>query len=354
MAIRGLVIEVGGELASADVELALDELARHAPAMAVALVESVATAPESTARGASAVRLVPAHVGVDIGDTRLLAMAAAGLDCYLRDVVVVTSASSPLRAAADRAGCRVIAVGPDPVGLSLAEPTDRVATSEAIVSALDRLDAADKAAAGGVGVGPHSGPWPADDRFDPALLAAGDRRNVDDRYRYWREQAIVADLDRHRLPLHVAIENWQHDLNIGTIVRNANAFNVAGVHIVGKRRWNRRGAMATDRYLHVHHHDDVAGLVEWATGDALPIVAIDNVAGAQAIEVAALPPRAMLAFGQEGPGVSPELLSAASMTCAITQYGSTRSLNVGVASGIAMHSWVRCHPPAWLRDPPVS
>src|SRR5690606_15084998 len=92
-----------------------------------------------------------------------------------------------------------------------------------------------------VGVGPHPKPWPDDPRLDPELLAHGDRRNVVDRYRYWRNEAIVADLDRNRHPFHVAIENWRHDLNIGTVVRTANAFNAAGVHIVGLRRWNRRG-----------------------------------------------------------------------------------------------------------------
>ena len=114
-----------------------------------------------------------------------------------------------------------------------------------------------------VGVGPHPLPWPEDPRLDPVLLAEGDRRNVIDRYRYWRMDAIVADLDETRTTLHVAIQNWEHDFNIGSIVRTANAFNVAAVHIVGRRRWNRRGAMVTDRYLHVHHHDDEAALFAW-------------------------------------------------------------------------------------------
>src|ERR687893_1020342 len=117
------------------------------------------------------------------------------------------------------------------------------------------------------GAGPAREPWPDDDRLDPELLAAGDRRNVVDRYRYWTVDAIVADLDTRRHPLHVAIENWAHDLNIGSVVRTANAFNVAGVHIVGRRRWNRRGAMVSDRYLHVHHHPDVADFRLWLAED---------------------------------------------------------------------------------------
>ena len=194
-----------------------------------------------------------------------------------------------------------------------------------------------------VGVGPHGRPWPDDDRLDPELLAAGDRRNVVDRYRYWRNEAIVADLDTRRHPFHVAIENLEHDFNIGAIVRNANAFNAAGVHIVGRRRWNRRGAMVTDRYLHVQHHADAASFTRWATEADLPVVGIDNVPGAQPIEAASLPCACVLVFGQEGPGLSAELRADCDALLAITQFGSTRSVNVGVASGIAMHRWVVEH-----------
>ena len=194
-----------------------------------------------------------------------------------------------------------------------------------------------------VGVGPHPRPWPDDARFDPDLLAGGDRRNVADRYRYWRNEAIVAELDTRRHPFHVAIENWQHDLNIGTVIRTANAFNAAGVHIVGRRRYNRRGAMVTDRYLHVHHHPDVGDLLAWADAEDLPVIGIDIVPGAVPIETVDLPPRCVLLFGQEGPGLTPEACAAAALVCSIAQYGSTRSINVGVAAGIAMHTWVRQH-----------
>ncbi|HYX93769.1 MAG TPA: RNA methyltransferase, partial [Geodermatophilus sp.] len=130
-----------------------------------------------------------------------------------------------------------------------------------------------------VGVGPWSGPWPEDPRYDPELLAHGDRRNVVDRYRYWRREAVVADLDTRRHPFHVAIENWQHDFNIGTVVRNANAFLAAEVHVVGNRRWNRRGAMVTDRYQHLRHHTDVGGLLQFAADRGLTAVAVDNSPG---------------------------------------------------------------------------
>lgn len=194
-----------------------------------------------------------------------------------------------------------------------------------------------------VGVGPHSLPFPDDPRLDPALLADGDRRNVIDRYRYWRREAIVADLDERRHGFHVAIENWQHDFNIGAIVRNANAFMASAVHVVGKKRWNRRGAMVTDRYQHLRHHPDVASFAGWAAGEELTIVGIDIVDGAEPLETAPLPERCALVFGQEGPGLSEAMQAACDRICAITQFGSTRSINVGVASGIAMHVWVRSH-----------
>jgi len=194
-----------------------------------------------------------------------------------------------------------------------------------------------------VGVGPHPEPWPDDPRLDPELLAGGDRRNGVDGYRYWSREAIVAELDSRRHPFHVAVENWEHDLNIGTVVRNANAFMAAGVHIVGRRRWNRRGAMVTDRYQHVTHHPDVADLVAWADTAGLDVVGIDNLPGSVPLESTVLPERCVLVFGQEGPGLSDAVREVATMVCSIAQYGSTRSINAGVASGIAMHAWIRQH-----------
>ncbi|GAA0817376.1 TrmH family RNA methyltransferase [Spirilliplanes yamanashiensis] len=194
-----------------------------------------------------------------------------------------------------------------------------------------------------VGVGPWPGEPPADPRYDPELLAEGDRRNVVDRYRYWRHDAIVADLDRRRHPFHVAIENWQHDLNIGTVVRNANAFLAAEVHIVGLRRWNRRGAMVTDRYQHVRHHPEIDGFAGWARAAGLQVVGIDNLPGSRPMESVTLPRECVLLFGQEGPGLSDAARAACDQLFSIAQYGSTRSINAGVASGIAMHAWVRAH-----------
>jgi tRNA G18 (ribose-2'-O)-methylase SpoU len=194
-----------------------------------------------------------------------------------------------------------------------------------------------------IGVGPWPGPWPEDQRYDPELLASGDRRNVVDRYRYWRVEAIVDDLDARRHPFHVAIENWRHDLNIGTVVRNANAFLAAGVHVVGRRRWNRRGAMVTERYQHVRHHPEITDLLRWAAAEGLPLVGIDNLPGALPMPEADLPRACVLLFGQEGPGLSAEARAHCTAVLSIPQFGSTRSINAGVASGIAMYEWVRRH-----------
>jgi tRNA G18 (ribose-2'-O)-methylase SpoU len=203
------------------------------------------------------------------------------------------------------------------------------------------------------GVGPWQGEWPEDagtpeapnpdSILDPELLTNGDTRNVLDKFRYWKMEAIVAELDRRRHKYHVAIENWQHDLNIGSIVRTANAFLAEEVHIIGNRRWNRRGAMVTDRYQHVSHHPTVEEFVAWAKERNLPIIAIDNVPGCQKIEEYSLPEECVLLFGQEGPGLSEAAIEAAHVVLEITQFGSTRSINASAAAAITMHQWVMQH-----------
>ncbi len=228
-------------------------------------------------------------------------------------------------------------------------PDDRHRVPDAVPDAvLDVVPAAvpDAVPDDGVGVGPWPGgpsAWPDDPRLDRELLAAGDRRNVVDRYRYWTVEAIVADLDRRRHPFHVAIENWRHDLNIGTVVRTANAFLAEAVHVVGRKRWNRRGAMVTDRYQHVRHHADVAELAAWARAEGLPLLAVDNLPGARPLETAGLPRACVFLFGQEGTGLTDEARAAADGVLSIAQFGSTRSINAGVAAGIAMHAWIRQH-----------
>ncbi len=194
-----------------------------------------------------------------------------------------------------------------------------------------------------VGVGPWPGEPPADERYDPVLLAEGDRRNVVDAYRYWRREAVVADLDARRHGFHVAIENFQHDHNIGTVVRTANAFAARAVHIVGRKRWNRRGAMVTDRYQHVDHHATVDSLLAYAGAQSLAVVGVDNTPGSTPIETTRLPRDCVLVFGQEGPGLTEEARKGADLLVSIAQFGSTRSINAGVAAGIVMHAWVRDH-----------
>ena len=194
-----------------------------------------------------------------------------------------------------------------------------------------------------IGVGPWEGPWPDGEHWDPELLRHGDRRNVVDEFRYWRLEAIVAALDERRHGFHVAIENWGHDFNIGSVVRTANAFLAREVHIIGRRRWNRRGAMVTDRYQHLRHHPSTEQFLAWARQEGLPVIAVDNVAGSEPLELFDLPQRCVLLFGQEGPGVSPEVLEAAAATVAIEQFGSTRSINAGAAAAVTMHAWIRRH-----------
>jgi tRNA(Leu) C34 or U34 (ribose-2'-O)-methylase TrmL len=199
-----------------------------------------------------------------------------------------------------------------------------------------------------VGVGPWRGPWPAGAHWDPELLANGDRRNVVDRYRYWRLDAVVADLDARRHSFHVAIENWGHDFNIGSVVRTANAMGAAAFHIVGHRRWNRRGAMVTDRYQHERHHGSVAEFVAWAgsagpDGARLPLIGVDNIPGSEPLETSDLPRDCVLVFGQEGPGLTPAMANSCAVVLHVEQFGSTRSMNAGAAAAIAMHAWVRRH-----------
>lgn len=201
----------------------------------------------------------------------------------------------------------------------------------------------DPAAAHIIGVGPWEGELPTEAYYDAELLAEGDKRNVADKYRYWSMDAIIADLDERRHDFHIAIENWQHDMNIGTVVRSANAFLAKEVHIIGRRRWNRRGAMVTDRYQHVRHHATVDEFVTWAEGEGLTIIGIDIFPDSVPLETYDLPRNCVLVFGQEGPGLSPEVHAAAKDTLSIEQFGSTRSINAASAAGIAMHAWVRRH-----------
>ncbi len=192
-----------------------------------------------------------------------------------------------------------------------------------------------------VGVRPHQKPWPKGNQYDQELLGLGDKRNVIDKYRYLTVEAIKDDLDKTRLPLHIAVENWQNDFNIGSIIRTANAFNLETVHIIGKKHWNRRGAMVTDRYMNIIHHDDINSFIEFNKEQKRQIIVFDNIEGSVELSKTKLPKKAVLVFGGEGPGVSQDMRIAAKKIVKIEQFGSTRSVNVGVAAGIAMYSWLK-------------
>ncbi len=194
-----------------------------------------------------------------------------------------------------------------------------------------------------IGVGPHPKPWPKNSKYDQELLQNGDTRNVLDKYRYWNNDAIKKDLDKSRFDLHIAIENWQHDFNAGTIVRNANAFNVSVVHIIGKRHYNRRGAMVTDKYMNIKYHPTIEDFVEDMRQDEREIVAVDILPNSLKLSETKLPAKCVLVFGGEGPGLSESMQKAADKIISSEQFGSTRSVNVGVASGVLMYEWVRQH-----------
>lgn len=281
------------------------------------------------------------QTGLRKPDPRVFEMAAAAAGCRPRELVHVGDEPERDVIGAHAAGARGVWIRRHDRSHPDGDRADAVITS--LTELPDLIDRWNQEETQGVGVGPHPRPWPDDPRLNPELLESGDRRNVVDRYRYWSREAIVADLDKRRHPFHVAIENWHHDLNIGTVVRNANAFNAAAVHIVGRRRWNRRGAMVTNRYQHVEHHPTIEEFVTWATRLDLPIIGVDNIPGATPLEETELPEKCVLLFGQESSGLSPEAREACDEVVAITQYGSTRSINAGVASGIAMHTWITRH-----------
>ncbi len=280
------------------------------------------------------------QVGIRKPDPRIFRLAAAAADCRPRQLLHVGDEPHSDVAGARAAGARGVFIDRRGIGTDGVTPDAEVGSLLELPGLIADWDAAE---IDGIGVGPHPRPWPDDVRLDPLLLEIGDRRNVTDRYRYWRRDAIVADLDRNRHDFHVAIENWHHDLNIGSVVRNANAFGAGSVHIVGRRRWNRRGAMVTDRYQHVFHHPTIDELVGWATDLGLPLVGVDNLPNSRPIESATLPRACVLVFGQEGSGLSADARRAVTDVLSISQFGSTRSINAAVASGIAMHTWIRQH-----------
>lgn len=170
-----------------------------------------------------------------------------------------------------------------------------------------------------------------------------DTRNVMDQFKGQAMADIIDQLDVSGSSLHIALENTERDFNMGTIVRTANACGVRHVHIIGRRQWNKRGAMMTDKYMHLHYYTNIGSFLVHMQQLGRRVVAVDNIAGSQPLGQYQLPEHTCLVFGQEGPGISAELAQAAEAIVAIEQFGSTRSLNVGVAAGIAMYVWLQQH-----------
>lgn len=171
---------------------------------------------------------------------------------------------------------------------------------------------------------------------------AEDTRNLVDRFKGLENEAVVAELDKTRTSIEIAIENLSHDFNIGTIVRNANAFNVSRVHIIGKRKYNRRGAMVTDKYLHIDHFEDAKSFAKDAKKRGMNIVAIENNRPeSKPLQSAEVKANAILVFGSESDGLTQELLDLADEIFYIEQLGSTRSINVGCASAVALYEYTR-------------
>ncbi len=170
-----------------------------------------------------------------------------------------------------------------------------------------------------------------------------DSRNVIDELKGLPESEIIEVLDGRSHELVVALENTERDFSMGTIVRSANAFGVRHVYIIGRKQWNKRGAMMTDKYLHLHYISTTEEFIELMRKQSRLIVAVDNVAGSVPLGRTKLPERAVLVFGQEGPGISAELARQADQLVAIEQFGSTRSLNVATAATVAMYAWLQQH-----------
>ncbi len=174
------------------------------------------------------------------------------------------------------------------------------------------------------------------------LAKQTDTRNLQDEYKGWSNEQVFDALEQNRNPLEVAIENVEHDFNAGTIVRSANNFNVAKVHIIGRKKYNRRGAMCTDKYLEVVHWPSLEEFVADQRGRGRELVAIENhVERAKPLAEKRFAAKTTLMFGSEGNGLSAAAIEAADDVREIEGFGSTRSVNVGVAAGIAMYEWVR-------------
>lgn len=163
-----------------------------------------------------------------------------------------------------------------------------------------------------------------------------DTRNVRDVYKYWTEDAIRADLRKNHHNFSVLISNQFNDFNIGSVIRNANAFCARRVIIHGRRQYDRRGTVGTHLYTEMQHVQfaEVINLTDSV------LIGFDNIQDAVPLEKFEWPQgHVIMAFGQEQAGLSAEVLAMCEKVVYISQYGSVRSLNVGCASAIAMYDY---------------
>jgi len=169
-----------------------------------------------------------------------------------------------------------------------------------------------------------------------------DTRNLVDEYKGMSNEQIFDELSKKRNELEIAIENVNHDFNVGTIVRSANSFNASAVHIIGKKKYNRRGAMCTDKYLEIKYWSEWKDFIQDQRKRGREVVAIENnTPHATGLVNKKFVQKTTLVFGSEGEGITRELLAEADDVRYIESFGSTRSVNVGVAAGIAMYEWAR-------------
>ena len=169
-----------------------------------------------------------------------------------------------------------------------------------------------------------------------------DSRNVVDRYKTWKHDDIINDLQENSHPFSVMMEHWNGDFNIGTLIRNANVFNAHEVFYCGKKKYDRRGCVGTHHYVNLQHVSDASSTLK-ELKQRYTFVCLDNVHDAIPIETFVWPENSLMIFGEEGIGISSKMLDMADHVVSITQYGSVRSMNVGTASGIAMYDFVKKH-----------
>ena len=167
--------------------------------------------------------------------------------------------------------------------------------------------------------------------------------NVIDEYKPMMLDEIKFDLSLKRAPFTSVFINATHDFNKSVGVRNHNAFAGKDIWFVGRKQWDKRGAVGTYHYEDIHYADcwDTF-LLHKPDG---PIICVDNQQGYNHKHLGSfdLPKNSIFVYGEERVGIPLEILDSADYTLSIPQFGSVRSLNVSVASGIIMYEYRRQH-----------